>query len=193
MAKTSAITKRIQEMDALEAGQRDVGAKTDYLLSHLAAGRGMLEALGRLRKHLPQGVAIRELRFVDPAERRDRRGAPTAESERSGASFVFRGKGNVRGEIESEENGVIRLKGQGDGYPITDIVGPVVRYPLSSKSLLIAGEIDESVRGGPRQALEGVVRELTDPARGLSAKMLKQSHSPDKPGWRVFEMMVSFE
>jgi hypothetical protein len=64
---------------------------------------------------------------------------------------------------------------------------------VASKSLLVVGDADENIRGGPREVLNNILRELEDKARGITAKLQRQNPSPDKPGWRVFEILVTFE
>lgn len=192
--KTAALSKRLQDMDALEQEQREASAKVDYLLSHGAAGRGTLDVTAKLRKVLPkQGITIRQMRFTEPGERRDSKGAVLQGGERHRAAFMYSGRGLVLGEVESETDGRIKLRGEPSPFEPGLIQGAVLRWPVASRSLLVVGDADENIRGGPREVLNAILRELEDKARGTTARLLRQNPSPDKPGWRVFEILVTFE
>lgn len=192
-ARTAQLSARVREMDALEKEQRDASAKLDLLTSHLSGARGAMDAVSKLRRVLPPGVAIKELRLVDPAWQRESRGSHRDDPDRHRAYFIVRGKGLVSGEIESEVGDQIKLKGVAEPYAAAEVVGGVVRVPSASRALLVGGEVDENIRGGPREALNAVRDQLTDPLRGVAARILRVNASPDKPGWRVFEILVTFE
>ncbi len=189
-SRTSEISRRISDMDALELELRDSSAKLDFLMSHLSPGRGALDGVARLRKVVPPGVMIREVRLLEPEARRDPR-AP-AGTERSRVAFTFRGRGLVVGELESETDDAVRLKGHADAYPKGEMAGGLVSWPAAGKSLLISGEVDENIRNGPTQALLALRDQMADPARGVTAE-LRQRRELDKPRWRVFEIVLSFE
>jgi hypothetical protein len=193
-AKTASLSKRLQEMEVLELEQKETSAKVDYLLSFGAAGRGTLDVTSKLRKVLPQqGITIRQMRFTELGERRDSRGTVLQGGERHRAAFMYAGRGLVLGEVESETDGRIKLKGEPVPFEPGLIQGGILRWPVAARSLLVVGDADENIRGGPREVLNAILRELEDKARGVTAKLLRQNPSPDKPGWRVFEILVTFE
>ncbi len=191
-AKTAQIRARLNEMEKLEAGQRGASAKADFLLSHTAASRGAMDAVANLRKVLPPGITIREIRLGDSLGRRDERMHRPDTGDQPRVAFLFQGKGLVIGDLESEAEGQLKLKGHPDPYPESGIEGGVVRWPSAARVLHLAGEVDENIRGGPRGALDAVTEGLTDPARGVRARIERQRAS-DKPGRRAFEIVVDFE
>lgn len=192
-SKTSQFSARGREMDGIEREQRDGLAKLDSLVSHAQGARGTMDVVSKLRRILPPGVHPREIRLVDPAWQRDARPGYRDEPERQRAYFIVKGKGLVSGEIEQQTSEQVKLKGAAEPYLAGDVVGGIVRVPSLSRAILVAGEVDENIRGGPREALNGIRDQLTDASRGVSAKILRVNASPDKPGWRVFEILVNFE
>ena len=191
--RTAAMSRRLEEMEVLEREQAESSAKVDLLLSHAAAARGTLDVYAKLRKVLPpQGVTIRQMRFTEAGERKAAPGFG-AVPERQRAAFIVAGRGLVLGEIESESDGKIKIRGEPEPFDRGRIQGEVLRWPVAAKSLLVVGEADENIRGGPREVLNALLRELEDKSRGVTARLQRQNPSPDKPGWRVFEILITFE
>ena len=58
---------------------------------------------------------------------------------------------------------------------------------------MVAGEIDGSIPGGPKGALDRIVERLQDPSRGVSAKRSKYELMRERPGWKIFEIGLSFD
>ncbi len=191
-AQTAEITKKMTEMEGLERDQREMTAKSDYLLSHLAGGRVLLDTVARLSKALPPEIRLRDMRMADPGARRDTR----RDDDRMRAAFTARRRGLVVGEIESETEQELRLKGQGEAFRDDDIVdglkGGVIRWPAFGRSILLTGEIDENIRGGRRDALNALRDQLTDASRGVRA-LIGDVKASDKPGWTQFRVEISFE
>jgi hypothetical protein len=186
-ADTLSIKEQIDRMDRLSVEQRDLGAKTDYLLSHLSGGRVALDVTARLGKALPKGMALREIKMGDYALVRRGDGA-----ERTRVAFNFRGRGLVIGELESESGDEIRLKGQADAYPVASVVGEVLRWPAVGRTIVIEGEVDENIARGAGEAVKALRDQLTDSSRGMKASIDNQKAS-SKPGWREFRIAVTFE
>lgn len=188
-AKTQDVRRRIDDMDRYEREQREAAARTELVLGHMAPGRIVLETVSRLRRALPPEVRIRELRLSDGSTRKN-------DDEPLRAAFTVRRRGLVSGEIESENDRELRLKGQTEPFRDEDIVdglkGGVVRWASAQRSLLLVGEIDESIRGGAREALNLIREQLTDSSRGIKASLQNQKAS-DKAGWRRFEIVVGAE
>ncbi len=194
VSRTAALSSRLQEMETLEQDQREASAKADYLLSHASTGRGTMDVMAKLRKVWPaQGMTLRQLRFTEPGEKRDARGLVTGGIDRTRVAFTYEGRGLVIGEMESETKDGIKIRGEPEPFEIAGIHGDILRWPVAAKALLLVGEADENIRGGPREVLNGLLRDLEDKARGITARLQKQNASPDKPGWRVFEILISFE
>lgn len=184
---------RIDAMDALEVEQRDLAAKVDSLLTPVTGGRGMLDVIARLKKTLPPGVLIREVRLAEPnAGRRGERDRGPDSSDRVRVAVNVRGRGLVMGELESADDpNELRLRGQ-PPIPKSDILGDTVRWPSSAREITLVGEIDENVRGGAMTVLNGLKDQLSDASRGVRASSPSQRES-GKPGWRMFEIRIGFE
>src|SRR5579864_2529860 len=107
LGQTSEITKKMEEMEDLERDQREMVAKSDYLLSHLSGGRVLLDSISRLSKSLPNEIRLRDVKISDPTAKgsgRNLRG-----DERTRAAFTVRRRGLVLGEVESENDQEIRI------------------------------------------------------------------------------------
>jgi len=195
LAQTTDIKKKMDEMEGLEREQRENVGKTDYLLSHLAAGRVLLDSISRLSKALPPGIRLRDVKIVDPQAResgsRNLRG-----DDRIRAAFTVRRRGLVWGDVDGETDQDLRIVGQGEAFHDEEIVDGlkqgVVRWPSFGRVLRLTGEVDESIRGTVSAALNGLKDQLSDSSRGVRAAIKKQQAS-DKPGWRQFEMEITFE
>jgi type IV pilus assembly protein PilM len=196
LAQTSEITKKMDEMEGLERDQRELLAKSDYLLSHLSGGRVLLESISRLSKSLPNEIRLRDVKITDPSAKSGRSGRGGGGDDRTRAAFTVRRRGLVMGEVESESDQEIRIVGQGEPFRDEDIVdgikGGVIRWPSFGRVILLTGEIDENIRGGARDALNAVRDQLTDASRGVKASIQNQKAS-DKPGWRLFEIVIAFD
>ncbi len=194
LAQTGDIKKKMDEMEGLEREQREDVAKVDYLLSHLAAGRVVLDSISRLSKALPPEIRLRDVKISDPMLKEGARNARGEEKSR--AAFTVRRRGLVWGLVESETDQELRMEGQGEAFRDEDIVDGlkqgVIRWPSFGRVLKLTGEVDESIRGSVSTALNGLRDQLTDSSRGVKAAIKKQQPS-DKPGWRQFEIEISFE
>jgi type IV pilus assembly protein PilM len=191
-AATKDVKDRIEAMDALEVEQQQLAAKVDSLMWPATGGRGALDVVARLKKTLPAGVSLREFRLTEPgAGRRGDRERERESTDRVRVAVNVRGRGLVIGEVENDDSTELRLRGQ-QPIPKNEIVGDVVRWPSSMREVTLVGEIDENIRGGPRDALNALKEQLSDASRGVKASLKSQKQS-DKPGWRVFEMVIGFE
>jgi len=195
LAQTGDIKKKMDEMEGLEREQRENVAKTDYLLSHLAAGRVLLDSIARLSKALPPEIRLRDVRISDPLLK-EGKSRNSREDEKTRAAFTVRRRGLVWGEVDGETDQELRVTGQGEAFRDEDIVDGlkqgVIHWPAFGRVLKLTGEVDESIRGTVSVALNGLRDQLTDASRGVKASIKKQQPS-DKPGWRQFELEISFE
>ncbi len=187
-ARTADVRERIAKMDALEVKQLDASSKLAYLLSLQPAARGAMDVTARLQRVLPEEVTLREIRLVEPPTPRGE-----MERERQGAAVLVRGRGLVVGEIIFESEKGLLLKGESEPIGEGARVGDVIRWPHETMALLIKGEVEESIRGGPQAALNAVCNQLSDASREVRAIILKQSPSNERSGWRVFELLVTFD
>ncbi len=186
-SETVAIKEQIDRMDRLSAEQRELAAKTDYLLSYLSGGRAALDVVARLGKALPKGMTMRELKMGDFAlARRD------AGGDRTRVAFAYRGRGLVLGELESESGDELKLKGEAEPFQLAAVAGPIARWPAVGRTIAISGEVDENIRGTAGEAVKALRDQLSDPSRGMRARIENQKPS-NKPGWREYEISVTFE
>lgn len=195
-AQTSDIKRRMDEMEVLEREQRETTAKSDYLLSHLAGGRVLLDTVARLSKALPPEIRLRDMQLVPESARRGGRARKNDDDEgRMRAALTARRRGLVVGEIESDTEQELRLKG-GESFREDDVVDGlkqgVIKWPGFGRVLRITGEVDENIRGGAREALFSLRDQISDASRGVKATLENQKSS-DKPGWRQFELVLTFE
>ena len=183
-------------METLEREQRETAAKSDYLLSHLAGGRVLLDTVARLSKALPAEIRLRDMKMADPGAKRDGRGRGGDDDERTRVAFTARRRGLVIGEVEVSTEQELRLRGQGESFHDDDVVDGlkqgVIKWPAFGRAIILTGEVDENVRGGRREALNALKDQLTDASRGVrvTGPNLKAS---DKPGWTQFEFIITFE
>lgn len=184
-AKTADVRRRMDDMKATASEQRDLLARADVMQSYLGGGRALLDVMARLRKAVPaQGMAVSG--FHLGGARRDDGG------DRVRAAFVLKRRGAVTGEVESESSEQLKLAGHAEPYPLSDIEGEISRWPSGVRSLVVAGDVDENIRGGAREALIALRDQLTDASRGVRASIRSQRAS-SRPGWRSFELVVDFE
>jgi type IV pilus assembly protein PilM len=192
---TREVRERIAAMEELSRDQRELAAKADSLLSHVTGGRVALDVIPRLKKALQAvsaGVGIDDIRLVSSAPARGGDG-----QERQRAAFTVRRRGLVIGELEpSESSNEIKLKGQAEPFKEDEIVDGidkgVIRWPAGPRGVLVSGEVDENIRGGARETLNAIRDQLSDPSRGVRAAIQAQKPS-DKPGWRRFEILITFD
>jgi hypothetical protein len=196
VAQTAETNGRISEMAGLEKAQRETIAKSDYLLSHLAGGRVLLDTVARLGKALPQEIRLRDMRMADPGVRQAGRGRGGSDEDKFRAAFTVRRRGLVMGEIDGDSKQELKIKGQDEPFKDEDIVDGleqgVIKWPAFGRVIVLTGEIDENIRGGPRDALMNLRDQLSDASRGVRAALQNQKAS-DKPGWRQFEIVITFE
>lgn len=195
LVQTNDVKKKMDEMEALEREQRETAAKTDYLLSHLAGGRVMLDSIARLSKALPAEIRLRDMRLADSeapaAGRRPRRDR----DEVTRVAFTVRRRGLVIGEIERETDVELQLRGQSEPFRDEDIVDGlkqgVIRWPAFGRVIVLTGEIDDNIRNGPQESLRVLCDQISDASRGVKAT--NKQRASDKPGWRQFDLTITFE
>lgn len=193
-ARTADVRRRMDEMETLRRDQRELAAKLDALGGPVAGGRAVLDVVARLRRALPPGMNVQEIRLGDPPGRREDR---FAAGERLRVAFLSRQRGLVVGDLEGDLGGrEIRVKEQPEPFGEEDVVDGlergVLRWPAPARAIVVSGEVDENIRGGAREALRALRDQLADPPRGVRASIQSQRAS-EKPGWRAFEILVEFE
>ncbi len=184
--KTDAISKRIEELDKLEAQQRDAVAKSQLLLGQTDAGRAALDVIAKLRKVLPDGVNVRKVEFIDLTDR------PQNPVAKKRVVFHAPGRGLVISGVAKESlNGDLVLT-TGEEFKSNEL--DEVRWWIApAKGVKIEGEVDENIKGGAGPALDAIKDQLRDPSRGIKAEIPYQDASRDKPGWRVFHVILRTE
>ena len=98
----------------------------------------------------------------------------------------------VRGEVLDESEETIRISGQPERYEKSAVRG-LLHWTAPALEVVVAGEIDGSISGGPKGALDRIVERLQDPSRGVSAKRSKYELMRERPGWKIFEIGLSFD
>ncbi len=186
-AKTADLNNRIAKMTELEKAQREAAGRADQLLSRQRNGRAMMDVIQKLRRALPEGVNVRKLELFDLAkERRD--GVP-----RLRGLFHAAGVGLVIGEIAKvEQNGATIIMRSGEKYEKAAREG-YEEWDAPTMGIGIDGEIDENISGGPGAALQQIKKQLEDASRGMTAEIEEQRQLADKPGWRMFRIVIRFE
>jgi type IV pilus assembly protein PilM len=192
VAQAADVKKKMDEMESLERDQRETAAKVDYLLSHLSGGRVMLDSIARLSKALLPEIRLRDMKLADP-DARDRRRRDRDDVTR--VAFTARRRGLVIGELEKETDQEITLKGQGEPFKDEDVVdglkSGVIKWPGFGRVILLTGEIDDNIRNGPQESLRVLCDQISDASRGVKAT--NKQKASDKPGWRQFDLTITFE
>ncbi|MBI2931300.1 MAG: pilus assembly protein PilM [Planctomycetes bacterium] len=184
--RTQTTSRRIEDLDKIEAEQRDVTAKVQMLSAQALAGRGVLDVMWKLRRVVPEGMTVRRIELVDLSER------PHNPLPRKRCLFHAPGRGLVLGAVLKEGDGDVLTLASGEEVSLAE-VGEVKTWLAPSKGVQIEGEIDENVKGGAGAALDAVKEHLGDPSRGISAEIPYQEATKDKPGWRTFRILVRLE
>ena len=194
LAQTGDVKKKMDEMESLERDQRETAAKTDYLLSHLAGGRVMLDTVARLSKALPPEIRLRDMKLADPDAPRGRRTSRDRDDV-TRVAFTVRRRGLVIGEIDRETDAELQLRGQSEPFKEEDVVDGlkqgVIKWPAFGRVIVLTGEIDDNIRNGPQESLRVLCDQISDPSRGVKAS--NKQKASDKPGWRQFDLTITFE
>jgi hypothetical protein len=166
-----------------------VTAKSQLLMSQTLAGRGTMDVIAKLRRVLPEGVNVRKVEFMDLS---DRASNPIPKKR---VLFHQPGRGIVFGPlVKMERDKELRLwTGSTVEVFALNEISEWKEWEAPSKGIQIEGEIDENVKGGANPALDAIRTQLIDPSRGVSAELASQEPARDKPGWRVFRIVVRFE
>ena len=192
LAQTSDVKKKMDEMEALERDQREMTAKSEYLLGHLAGGRVMLDSISRLAKALPPEIRLRDMKLADPDDKGRRR---RDRDDVTRVAFTVRRRGLVIGELQKENDQEITLKGQSEPFKDEDIVDGVkqgvIKWPGFGRVIVLTGEIDDNIRNGPQESLRVLCDQISDASRGVKATNIQKAS--DKPGWRQFDLTITFE
>ncbi len=196
--ETKAVSDRITQLDKLEEELRVLIAKRRLLDSHVAPGRGLLETVLKLRKTLPDGIHVRTVELVNLAE--DRAATPGG-PRRLVFSYPNRGilEGTVpRGKTESPNDPDVRVHlsdAAGHSEPEVFSKGAMIgAIPVDAPWLgvLVKGEIDDNIKGGPGTVLDDLRLNFTDPLRGVSAEIFQEGPG-NRPGWQTFRMVLRGE
>jgi hypothetical protein len=110
-------------------------------------------------------------------------------------AFTVRRRGLVIGEIERETDVELQLRGQSEPFRDEDIVDGlkqgVIRWPAFGRMIVLTGEIDDNIRNGPQESLRVLCDQISDASRGVKAS--NKQRASDKPGWRQFDLTITFE
>jgi type IV pilus assembly protein PilM len=190
------VQQKIQKLEESETELITLIAKWRMLDSSVTPGRGILDALRKMRMTLPEGVHIRGVKLVDLQEERSHLVPPER--------VVFRspGRGILEGVIPARKSGVdelppIRIIQDGrrlepEKFPPESMEG-TVKIVAPWLAVQIEGEIDDRIKGGtPQAVLDEMKGQLSDPLRGVTAELFQEGASP-RPGWQLFKVVLQFE
>lgn len=194
-AETSAVNQRVQQLDNHEEELRKLVAKRRLLDSHVVPGRNLLDAVQKLRRTLPDGIYIRGLEFVNLADDRNAETGPRR------VVFGYPGRGILEGIVQrgkgldpaNDPELKIRLVDAGaqaepESFSRASMAGTIhVESPWLA--VVIRGEIDETIKGGPGTVLDDIRLQFTDPVRGVTAELHEEGAST-RAGWRGFRILL---
>ncbi|HTF55731.1 MAG TPA: pilus assembly protein PilM [Planctomycetota bacterium] len=193
-----AVDDRIRKVNDLETELRGLIAKRRMLDSHVTPGRGLMDAILKMRKILQEGVHIRAVRLVNLQEEQPNMTPP----ERIVFSFPTRGilegviparKGT--GTADPPEMMIRILDGSSQNEPETftaESLKARVKVDAPWLGVQIEGEIDDRIKGTPSVVLDDLRVQLSDPSRGVAAE-LHQEGASSRPGWQLFKIILRFE
>jgi len=193
------VEQRIQKLNDTEAALRTLIAKQRTLDSYVTPGRGLLDAIRKMRQTLPEGVHIKGVKLVDLQVERGHMKPPER------VVFSSPGRGIVEGVVPArkesaggagEEKLKIRIRTDGRlGEPeefTPEAMEGVVKIVAPWLGVQIEGEIDDRIKGGPQAVLDELKQQLADPSRGVSSELLQEGQGT-RAGWQQFRVILQFE
>jgi type IV pilus assembly protein PilM len=197
--ETREVDNRIKKLNDAEETLRTLIAKWQTLDATVTPGRGMNDAIAKLRKTLPEGVHIKAVKLVNLQEDRGHMLPPER------VVFSSPGRGIVEGVIPSRKSTtsgapeklmvrVIKNGMRGELEEFTpDMMEGVVKVAAPWLAVQIEGEIDDRIKGGtPQAVLDGLKLDLDDPSRGVVTELIQEG-AGSRPGWQVFKIILQFE
>jgi type IV pilus assembly protein PilM len=192
------VQDRIQKVNDYEASIRTLLAKRGMLESQVTPGRGLLDAILKMRKILPDGVHVRSVRLVNLAEVMTNLTPPER------IVFSPPGKGILVGVIPprkatagpAQGEVAVRIieagsRGETEKFP-PDALSGAVKIDAPWLGVQIEGEIDDQIKGTPSVVLDDLKLQLADPSRGVVTE-LHQEGASSRPGWQLFKIVLRFE
>lgn len=189
---------RIQKVNDSEAALRTLIAKWRMLDSHATPGRGVLDAIRKMRMILPEGVHIRAVKLVNLQEERGHMTPPER------VVFSSPGRGILQGVIPSRKSGaaatgedveIIIIEDGRRGAPEkfnSETMQGTVKIEAPWLGIQIEGEIDDRIKGTPQAVLDDLKQQLSDPSRGVTSELLQEG-AGSRPGWQSFKIILQFE
>lgn len=190
---------RIQKLNDSEAQLRTLIAKWRALDSNITPGRGLLDAIRKMRMTLPEGVHIKAVKLINLQEERGHMTPPERIVFSSPGRGVLEGviparKAATAGTPEKTQIRIIQDGRRGDLEDFTpDTMEGVVKIVAPWLGIQIEGEIDDRIKGGtPQAVLDGLKQDLADPSRGVTSELLQEG-AGSRPGWQLFKIILQFE
>ena len=196
---TKDVEQRIQKLNDAEASLRTLIAKWRTLDSYVTPGRGILDAVRKMRMSLPEGVHIRAVKLVNLQVERGHMTPP----ERIIFSTPDRGilegvipasKPATSGEPEGRKIHVLQdggRRGEAETFSPESMIG-IVKIQAPWLGVQIEGEIDDRIKGGAQAVLDELKQQLADPSRGVFSELLQEG-AGSRPGWQQFKVILQFE
>jgi len=187
------VNHRIQKLNESETELRTLIAKWRTLESYATPGRGLLDAVRKMRKSVPEGVHIRSVKLINLQDERGHMLPPER------IVFSSAGRGILEGVIAAHKSGeepLIRIidKGRrGDPEKFTpESMEGMVKISAPWLGVQIEGEIDDRIKGTPQVVLDDLMQQLADPSRGVTSELLQEG-AASRPGWQLFKIILQFE
>jgi type IV pilus assembly protein PilM len=191
------VEQKIQKLNDSEASLRTLIAKWRTLDSYVTPGRGMLDAIRKMRLTLPEGVYIKAVRLVDLQMERGHMSPPER------VIFSSPGRGILDGVVPARKASIggpeelsIRIiqdgrRGEPEKFTPETMEG-VVKIQAPWLGVQIEGEINDRIKGTPQAVLDELKQQLADPSRGISSELLQEG-AGSGPGWQQFKIILQFE
>ena len=192
------VEARIQKVNESEAALRELIAKGRMLDSHATPGRGLLDAIRKMRLTLPEGVYISGVRLINLRDERSHMVPPER------IVFSHPGRGVLEGVLPARKGGggetppelSIRIIEDGrrsdpENFATAAMEG-IVKIEAPWLGVQIEGEIGDRVKSTPQAVLDDLKLQLSDPSRGVTAELLQEG-AGSQPGWQLFKIILQFE
>ena len=193
------VEQRIQKLNDAETSLRTLIAKWRTLDSYVTPGRGLLDAVRKMRMTVPEGVHIRAVRLVNLQVERAHMTPPER------IIFSTPDRGILEGVIPARkaatsgapEELMIRIiqdggrRGELEKFSPESMMG-TVKIQAPWLGVQIEGEIDDRIKGGAQSVLDEIKQQLADPSRGVTSELLQEG-AGTRPGWQQFKVVLQFE
>jgi hypothetical protein len=191
------VDTRIQKLNDSEASLRTLIAKWRMLDSNVTPGRGLLDAVRKMRMTLPEGVHIKGVKLINLQDEQSHLLPPERIVFSSPGRGILEGVKPSRKTNAPQAEQLIRIIEDGrrrdpESFP-PEMMEGAITIAAPWLGVQIDGEIDDRIKGGNAQAvLDGLRQDLSDPSRGVTTELLQEGVG-SRPGWQQFKVILQFE